>query len=192
MVLQELFDTGDAEPADDGDATEQRILDAALDEVARRGTSGTTMEAVAATAKVGRMTVFRRFGSKDALLLRLTRREVRRFLRDVDECLAPLADPADRVVEAFVLCLKVTREHPVLRVLPPGVLLEELRRGTPSALDLGRAFVAARLDHPEADEVADVLVRLATSYGLQPGPLTDDGAARAFARRRLAPLLYSP
>jgi len=191
---------GDAREVDE---TEDRILDAALVEVASRGTRATTMDHVAAAAAVARMTLFRRFGSKTALLERLMLREVRRFLATVDERLAATTDPAERVAEAFALCVRLAADHPLVARLArhePGATLESLTFGSPSPMDLGRAYVAAaiRADHPserireDADAIADVLVRLAATYVLVPGTvvdLSDDDAARAFARRVLAPLV---
>ena len=179
------------------DATEERILDAARDAVGEGGTRATTMDDVARRAGVGRMTVFRRFGSKEALIERLVVRELRIFLDQVDTVLEEVEDPGERVVEAFVACLHVARTHPMLVRVAGGQMIELLGRGDPSGLELGRRFVAARLradgDVEDPDSVADVLVRLAASYALQPAEsgmaLRDDDAARAFARRVLAPMV---
>lgn len=173
-----------------GDETEERILDAAL-----RGAA--TMEEVARDAGVGRMTVFRRFGSKEALFERLAVRELQRFLAEVAETLDRIEDPGERVAEAFVACLRLGRSHPLLVRAAPGEAFAMAGRGDPSPLELGRLFVAERLredgDVDDPDEVADVLVRLAASYVLLPAQsgaaLTDDDAARAFARRVLAPMV---
>lgn len=193
---------------DDGPAhaSDEALLDAALAEVAERGSRGATMDAVARRAGLSRITAFRRFGSKDALLERLAVREVRRFLDSVERTFAEVTDPAERVVEAFVACVRVSHEHPLVARLArrePGVALERLTKGTPSPLELGRLFVAGHVaadrraaGRPDADAdaqaVADVLVRLALSYVLVPSPvvdLGDDAAVRAFARRHLAPLV---
>jgi AcrR family transcriptional regulator len=180
---------GDAEALD---ATEERILDAALEEIAARGSDGTTMDDVARRAGVGRMTVFRRFGSKDALIERLMLRELRRFLAVIDERLAAVEDPGERVVEAFLACLRAGTEHPLMARmarLEPGATMERL------PLEVGRAFVADRLRFEgvdDADAVADVLVRLAASYVLFPGEavdVRDEAAARDFAERALAPIV---
>jgi AcrR family transcriptional regulator len=174
------------------DPTEERILDGALAEIAERGTEGATMEDVARRSGVGRMTVFRRFGSKDALVERLLLRELRRFLAAVDERLAAIDDPGERVVEAFLACLRAGTEHPLMARMArvePGAAMERL------PLEVGRVFVAARLradDVENADAVADVLVRLAASYVLFPGEavdVRDEAAARDFAERTLAPIV---
>ena len=49
-----------------GDAVSDRILDSALDLAAASGVEHLTMDAVARRARVGRMTVYRRFGDKQA------------------------------------------------------------------------------------------------------------------------------
>lgn len=187
----------------EGDDTEDRILDAAMREVAAHGTKAATMDDVAATAGVARMTVFRRFGSKAALLERLVLRELRTFLERVDSALDAVEDPADRVAEAFVQCVRAADEHPLVARLArhePGATFARLATGDPSPLELGRIYVAARIraDMPasslreDPDVVADVLVRLATTYALVPSvavDVSDDDAAREFARRVLAPLV---
>jgi AcrR family transcriptional regulator len=185
------------------DGTEDRILDAAMAEVAEHGTKATTMDDVALTAGVARMTVFRRFGSKSALLERLVLRELRAFLERVDAALDAVPDPADRVAEAFVQCVRIATEHPLVARLvrhEPARTFARLTSGEPSPLEFGRLYVAARIraDIPpgtlreDPDAVADVLVRLAATYVLVPSvavDLSDEAAAREFARRVLAPLV---
>ena len=186
-----------------GDDTEDRILDAAMHEVAAHGTKATTMDDVATAAGVARMTVFRRFGSKTSLLERLVLRELRTFLERVDTALDAVEDPADRVAEAFVQCVRAANEHPLVARLArhePGATFTRLTHGEPSPLELGRLYVAARIraDNPagalreDPDVIADVLVRLATTYALVPSvavDVSDEAAAREFARRVLAPLV---
>ena len=169
------------------DAMETRILDAALAAVAA---GESTMDDIAARAGVGRVTLFRRFGSKEALLGRLYAREVATFLEHVEVALSEFEDPADRIAEAFVVCVREGSRHPLLATVPQGTVLEALAAGDPSPLEMGRRFVAERLE-PADDGVADLLVRLALAYVLVPSPLVDvrDAAqARAFARAHLAPI----
>jgi AcrR family transcriptional regulator len=169
------------------DATETRILDAALQAVAA---GAATMDDIAERAGVGRVTLFRRFGSKEALLRRLYVREVERFLGRIDTALSELDDPAERIAEAFVACVREGTRHPLLATIPPGAVLEALATGDPAPLELARRFVADRLE-PGHEAAADLLVRLATTYVLVPSALvdiTDEAAARAFARANLAPI----
>jgi AcrR family transcriptional regulator len=148
------------------------------------------MDDIAARAGVGRVTLFRRFGSKEALLRRLYAREVQRFLEHVDAALSEFDDVADRIAEAFVACVREGARHPLLATVPPGAALEALAAGDPSPIDVGRRFVAERLE-PGQQAAADLLVRLALTYVLVPSPLvdvSDEAGARAFARAWLAPI----
>jgi len=170
------------------DATETRILDAALAAVAA---GESTMDDIAARAGVGRVTLFRRFGFKEALLQRLYHREVARFLMEVDAALREIDDPAERVAEAFVACVRTGAGHPLVARLRRGEALEYLAAGDPSPLELGRRFVAERLE-PGQEHVADLLVRLAMTYVLVPSEdvdVADRRSARTFAHRMLAPLV---
>jgi TetR/AcrR family transcriptional regulator, repressor for uid operon len=184
---------------DTADATQTRILDAALEEFAARGIRAATVDAIAGRAGMGRVTVFRRFGSKEKLADLVYARELRRFLASVNELFATVEDPGERVVEAFVLCVREARENPLVArpaSEEPGAMLERLSRGDPSPMELGRRFVASYLEGArDADETADVLVRLAVSYALVPSAavdLSDEGRARDFARAVLAPLVTGP
>jgi AcrR family transcriptional regulator len=195
----------DAPPTDP--AVEERILDAALEELAAYGTARATMEGVGRRAGVSRITVFRRFGSKDALVERLMLRELERFLAAVEQTFASVTDPGDRVVEAFVACVRAGTEHPLVARMvrvEPGPAFERLHRGDPAPVDVARAFVAHHLREGlpardpvarRADEVADVLVRLAAGYVFFPGPLVDprdEASVRAFARTALVPIAVAP
>jgi AcrR family transcriptional regulator len=169
------------------DPTDMRILDAALAAVAA---DASTMDDIAVRAGVGRVTLFRRFGSKEALLAQLYAREVAAFLERVDIALSEFEDPADRIAEAFVVCVREGTRHPLLATVPAGTVLEALASGDPPPLEVARRFVAERLDPPDG-AAADLLVRLALAYVLVPSPLVDvrdDAAARAFARANLAPI----
>jgi AcrR family transcriptional regulator len=183
------------------DPTSERILDAALDVAAGDGIRGLTMDAVAARAAVGRMTVYRRFGEKGRLVQALAAREARRCLADLDAASDPGDPIADQVAEAFVASLRLAREHPLLRRLTrdePGALLAELRAGL---FDVARAATAARLraaqragelGDVDADHAAELLVRLALSFALLPDtglPLGDDRRLRALARDMVAPVV---
>jgi AcrR family transcriptional regulator len=169
------------------DPIDRRILDAALEAVAA---GASTMDDIAVRAAVGRVTLFRRFGSKEALLRRLYVREVERFLAHVDAALSVFDDPADRIAEAFVACVREGARHPLLATVPPGTVLEALAAGDPAPLEVARRFVAERLE-PGQEAAADLLVRLALTYVLVPSALvdvSDEAAARAFGYSYLAPI----
>ena len=185
------------------DATTEAIADAALRQFELFGISRSTMNEIARRANVARVTVYRRFPGKDALVDAVMLRELRRFLTDFDEALAPFDDTDDRLVEGFSFVLNAFREHRLLqRVLesePETILLHLTTQGS-AFVSVARDHLAARLfqdldDGRPAEELtiaADVVVRLIMSYLLTPQTLVDldDRAqARAFALRYLRPLL---
>ena len=74
-LLARALDPAVEPPADE---TSERILDAALALSAASGVQHLTMDAVARRARVGRMTVYRRFGDKERLVEALAAREIGR------------------------------------------------------------------------------------------------------------------
>jgi AcrR family transcriptional regulator len=189
-VLGEL---GSLDPADDA------VLDAALAQAAAVGLKRTTMDDIARRAGVGRMTVYRRFTSKDALLRRLVLREALRVVDAVRAASAADDDLADRIVTAFVTVLRFTREHPLVERIvrfEPETLLELASLREPDIVALSRAFVAGELRRAGVDvdheQVAEAVVRLVVSFVVVPRSVvdvTDDAEARAFARAVLVPML---
>lgn len=190
------------EPPDD--ALSRRILDAALDLAAAFGLRNLTMDDVARRAKVGRMTVYRRFGSKQALVDALSVRESRRCLAELDAA-APVDAPAEEQVAAgFVTALRMAREHPLLNRLArvePETVLEAFTAHDSQLFATMRAFAAARMRAAQeagvlgpvpVEEIAELGVRLCISFVLiqeSTLPIEDEDAARETARRLLMPLL---
>jgi AcrR family transcriptional regulator len=178
------------------DAVSERILDAALAISAASGIRNLTMDAVARRARVGRMTVYRRFGDRDGLVDALTVRETRRCFAVLDGAAEADQPLADQIAAGFVTSLRIAAEHPLLarlaRVEGESVL-EALNGGV---FDAAVAFLAARLrvaaPDADADVAAELLVRIACSFVLVPGsglPLGDEERLRAIARAHLVPLL---
>jgi AcrR family transcriptional regulator len=161
-------------------ADSDHILDAALALAAASGLRNLTMEDVARKAGVGRMTVYRRFGTRDALLDALAGREARRCLAELDAASPVDAPLADQVAAGFATAIRLTREHPLLarlaRVEPDSVL----SAFTGSALlPMCTAFLTDRLQRSgvDADEqLAELLVRVAVSFILLPDTRITDPA----------------
>src|SRR5205807_6281587 len=125
------------------DAMSQRILDAALALVAASGFRHLTMDDVAARAGVGRMTVYRRFGSRQSLTDALAVRECRRCLNEIAAAIDPTKPIDERAVDLFAATLHVIREHPLLARLArvePEALLYELNRDRSAVFRLVRDF----------------------------------------------------
>jgi len=191
-----------AEPPDD--PVSDRILDAALDLAAASGVQNLTMDAVARRARVGRMTVYRRFGDRPALIAALGAREGRRCLEQLDAAAGIDAPIADQVAAGFATSLRLAREHPLLSRLArlePGTVLTALTEDGGALFALAREYLSQRLRRSqragvlgalEVDEAAELLVRLAISFVLIPEsvlPLDDEGRVKRLARELLAPIL---
>jgi AcrR family transcriptional regulator len=188
------------------DAMSERILDAALALAAASGIRHLTMDDVARRARVGRMTVYRRFGDKGALIEALVVRECRRCLAELDAAIGPDAAIEDQVAEGFVTSLRLAREHPLLNRLArfePDAVLEALVADGGTVFAAARTFLAARLRASQeagvlgpvdVEAAAELLVRLAFSFVLIQEsvlPLDDEARVRDVARRMIAPVLAS-
>jgi AcrR family transcriptional regulator len=174
-----------AEVPEDSD----HILDAALDLAAASGLRHLTMEDVARRAGVARMTVYRRFGTRAALVDALAGREARRCLAELDAASPPDAPLSEQVVAGFTTAIRITREHPLLarlaRIEPETVLAAFTDS---DLLELCTTFLADRLQRSgvDADEqLAELLVRVAISFVLLPDTRVEDP-------RLLLPLVQPP
>lgn len=189
--------------ASDVPAGSDHILDAALALAAASGLRHLTMEDVARRAGVGRMTVYRRFGTREALLDALAGREARRCLAELDAA-SPVDAPIETQVTAgFATAIALIREHPLLSRLAriePDVVLKTLNADDAALLRLCVGYLADRLRAAQragvldggvrAEEVAELMVRVALSFVLLPSsdlPLADP----ELARRLLAPVLQT-
>lgn len=191
------------QPADD--ALSERILDAALELAAASGLRRLTMDDVARRAQVGRMTVYRRFGSHGKLLDALAVRECRRCLKRIGAALDPREPVDERLTSMFIATLNVIREHPLLERLAriePEALLRELNRGDSEVLALLRGFLArliaegqssGELAPGDPELLAELGIRLGLSFVLMPGsvlPIGNERATRETVRTILAPLTF--
>jgi TetR/AcrR family transcriptional regulator, repressor for uid operon len=186
------------------DPMSQRILDAALALVAASGLRHLTMDDVSARAGVGRMTVYRRFGSRQQLTDALAVRECRRCLTEIATALDPGKPIDERAAELFVATLRVIREHPLLERLArvePDALLHELNRDSSAVFRLVRDFLEAQIRVAQAsgelvevdpEPLAEVVVRLGASFVLMPDSVIaagDEQRTRETIRALIAPVL---
>ncbi|GAA4523228.1 TetR/AcrR family transcriptional regulator [Amycolatopsis samaneae] len=193
------------ERVDDTDETRARILDAAYEQFCRMGIQRSTMEDVARRAAVSRITVYRRFATKDALVEHVVRREFRRyfdqFLVDIERA----ETVADRVVLGFVSSLRAIRGNPLIGGLiaaEPDLFVSSMTRDGGRTLATVREFVAGQLRREQRagtvarevdpDRVAELMVRVSASFLAIPShliDLDDDDQVAAVARQFLVPML---
>jgi TetR/AcrR family transcriptional regulator, repressor for uid operon len=183
------------------DEVGERILEAALDCFAEVGIRRTSMEDVARAAGVGRMTVFRRFESKDRLVQMVLIGVVNRAAVRVEAAFHHEPDLETGLTEALVVAVKELRDHPlfakVLRTEPES-FLRTLTTDGASVIAVVRRSLAdwlgssrgGPLSDADAEMVSETVTRLGMSLILTPGgliPLDDDDAMRAYAARYLVP-----
>jgi AcrR family transcriptional regulator len=187
------------------DAISERILDAALELCAESGVRNLTMDDVAERAGVGRMTVYRRFGSREQLEEVLAVREARRCLAELDSTVDPGAPVPDQIAQGLLTTLRLIREHPLLERMSrvePAAALAALRDEGTSIFAMSRAFMAARIREGkkagtvdkavDPEQAGELLSRIGFSFLLLPEsalPLQDDGKMREIARTLIAPIL---
>lgn len=195
-------------PEPDTDDIGARILDGALEQFRESGMTRTTMDDVARRAGLSRVTIYRRFQNKNALIEAVLLRECRRCLDALDRAVAGLPGIQERMVEGYVFALRYAREHPLvgglLRV-EPQVILPFMTVHAEPALTAVRTFLAMHLrraqdagelaELSDTEPIAELMARIAVSYVISPYgcmPMRTDDDARAFARRFLVPLLPRP
>ncbi|MFF0492060.1 TetR/AcrR family transcriptional regulator [Nocardia sp. NPDC003482] len=191
--------------ADEGDEIRARVLDAACEQFGEVGVRRSTMDDVAKRANVSRITVYRRFATKDVLIEQVVLREFRRYF---DQFLTDIRDArtaADRVVTGFVSALRATRGNPIIGGLlaaEPEMLVGSLIGDQGRGVAMVRRFVAGQLRReqaaghiaPEVDAemVAELMVRVSASFLAIPShilDLDDDRQVAELARRYLVPML---
>jgi TetR/AcrR family transcriptional regulator, repressor for uid operon len=186
------------------DALFDRVAAAALEEFAEHGIRRTSMEDVARRAGVSRMTVFRRFASKQRLVEIVIAREVHRGMQELDLLWEGAETLEDRLVAGFEFAGRYVRGHPLFdRLLrsEPEVLLPPLTLDGGPVLELYRSLIANRLQAevnagraatPDIDGVAEVIARLAISLLLtRDGTITleDSHSVRRLVNLTLLPML---
>jgi AcrR family transcriptional regulator len=203
-VLAEIaLNPSDALTDAPGDEVSERILDAALEQFELLGIRRSTIDDIARRAKVGRVTIFRRFDSKDGLVRALVQREARQLMIDADDSMATIEPIEERTVEGFVVAFRAAQNHPLMRGLmatEPEMLLPLLTTEGGPALAIATAFLLphvreAHKHHRAPGDpavAAELAGRIGISLLLTPSgvmSLSDDDQARAFARTYLVPIV---
>jgi AcrR family transcriptional regulator len=192
-------------PADSGrrSDTRERIMDAALRVSEEGGLRGTTMDDVAREAGLARITLYRHFDSKDALVRAVVLRETERFFTVLDAATESCRRAAERVVEGFAAAIEFLQAHALLQRLlrdEPDAVLPYLT-GRSAVVAAARQAVAERLADPaledplppeRAESAAELQVRVMHSFLLSPDDaleLNRGDGGRRFAWRHFVPSL---
>jgi len=172
------------EPAvDDGTTrtfsqTESRILTAALGLIGRRGVRRLGMQEIAEAAGVSRGTLYRYFPSKDHVLVAAADFDEQRFSTGVDEALASVTEPEQRISVFLAYAFEFIRSHSARSLFEsePGFVLSYLLDHLPSlqgelVLRLGDALdavPAVKRGDLDREQLADLIVRLFASSWIIP------------------------
>jgi TetR/AcrR family transcriptional repressor of uid operon len=196
------------EQVDESDDMRTRVLDGALEQFCRMGIQRSTMEDVARRAGVSRITVYRRFATKDLLVQQVVRREFRRYFDRFLDDIRTAETVADRLVVGFVSSLRAIRGNPLiggLMAMEPDLLVSSLTKDGGGTLAIVREFLAGQLRAEQrageisadldADLTAELMVRVSASFLTIPSQLLDlddDEQLAMVARKFLVPMLISP
>ncbi|SDI33041.1 DNA-binding transcriptional regulator, AcrR family [Rhodococcus triatomae] len=193
------------EQIDDGDGTRTRLLDAAFEQFCRSGIQRSSMEEVARRAGLSRITLYRKFATKDALVDQVILREFSRYFARFLDDIAHADDAAERVVLGFVSSLRAIRGNPLIGGLiatEPTLLAGSTVGGDGRILATVRQFVAGQLrreqragsisDDLDTDLAAEMMVRVTASFLTIPSriiDLDDESQLGALAWQFLVPML---
>jgi AcrR family transcriptional regulator len=170
------------------------VLDAAASCYLRFGVAKTTVADIAHALGISRATLYRRFGSHEAIFLGLLTRESAAMAADAEMHLARVHDPLERILEGMMFSIEEIGRRPVHAAVFGGdsvawaatqaIHVEALRR-------IGEAGVRPLLESSIADgsvserdmmDLVDWILRILISYAVVPG---DGGRRPAEVRRQL-------
>ncbi len=197
-MLDEITRAGSPER----DHTTERILRAALGEFLDKGIRRARMEEIARRAGVSRVTVHRRYPSKQDLVTAVLIEEARDLYARGRTVASAERTLPDKIAAGFVFILDYARHGTLSPLLSrdPGQFLPSFTTSGEPVIVLLRAYYLeimrdAGVDYPDMAQAADVLARVVVSYCLSrsgTADLRDPDTAADFARRHLAPILLPP
>jgi len=195
--LAGAFATANSQPIT---AARERMLDSARAEFIEHGIARTSVAAIAQRAGVSRPTLYRQCGDKDQIVADVVQRDVIDFFTRAHQVVSALDGAEERVIEAVVMGLRESREHPLVRALRAyetesfTAHLVEMNTPTYRAMIAVVAMMFADDEYRPAalERALDVALRVIATLLISPSPYsptdTDDNA-RAFANRYLVPIL---
>jgi AcrR family transcriptional regulator len=185
--------------ADDRSSTRVRLVDGALQCLARQGIAKTTVDDIARAAGLSRATAYRTFPrGKDGILAAVVETELARLFSSLAVAMGEAGDLEDVLVAGMVESARWLQGHGPLTYLlehEPGAVLPFLTFGgfdqvMLEASDLAAPFFARWLEPEQASRAAEWAVRIVMAYCSDPSPhadLTDPADTRALVRTFVLP-----
>jgi AcrR family transcriptional regulator len=101
-----------------GAASRERLLDAAIDLIAERGYSASSVEALCRRAGVAKTALYWHFGSKEGLLAAAMEKVANAWIEEIQKSVYLARDPAQRLERAFEGMRRMVEARPqILRLL---------------------------------------------------------------------------
>jgi AcrR family transcriptional regulator len=178
-------------------AARQRLLDAAERCIIRDGLGATGIAAIASEAGVSRPTVYRYFEDRRTLVFATLVRAGQSLAAGMAEHVLHVSGAAHKAVEAELFVLREVRRNTLFAEVWNSTLLDAALLADvtdPAIIAVAREGLAgleaaAGWDDAEANEAAELMLRLLLSLLLAPAPKRSDAELRRFLERRLVPAL---
>lgn len=160
----------------------EAVLDAAAACYLTVGVTKTTAADIARAAGMSRATLYRRFGSHEAIFLAVLERESLAMAADAEQHLAGITDPPQRLVEAMMYSLAQIRNRPMHAAIFTGdsaawaagraFRQQALRQIAETAIRprLVPAAAAGALTDQQVADIVDWILRILISFAAVPGP----------------------
>ncbi|TFV61425.1 TetR/AcrR family transcriptional regulator [Mycobacterium sp. PS03-16] len=187
-----------------GDATDERILQTAVEQFTRFGIQRTNADDIAKAARVNRTTLYRRIGTKEQLVIAAMAYEVNRMRADVIRESERIDDSVERLLHGFVATLQALRANRWIQQLIRDGELEFLLDEPNTLFRVGVTMVAERItqcwsdighrSEADAEVIAAILVRLSQSLVVMPDAppvLSTPAQMRDFADTYVRALIFA-
>jgi AcrR family transcriptional regulator len=170
------------------------VLDAATSCYLRFGVAKTTAADIAQGVGVSRATLYRRFGSHEAIFLAVLARESTAMAVDAELHLADVEDPGERILEGMMFAIEEIRQRPVHAAVFGGdsaawaatqaIHVEALRHIGEAGVRplLASSLADGSVSDQDMSDLIDWILRVLISYAAVPG---DGGRQPEEIRRQL-------
>jgi TetR/AcrR family transcriptional regulator, repressor for uid operon len=184
---------------DSGDELDRRVLDAAESLLRSSGLRRWSVDDVADRARVGRTSVYRRFGGRDAMVHAVLARELRATLGAISRAAAEVDDLESKAVAAVSAALHALDGSVVDSLLrsDPATFLPFVTTDAGPLLAIARAAITAQVGAVAVEpppELAEAAARFGLSFVLTRDtvlPIDDPDALDAAVRRMVRPFLIA-
>lgn len=197
--------TVDEQISGDDDNTRTRLLDAAWDMFREVGLARASMDDIARKAGLSRITIYRKFNTRDELIEEVLLREFQRYFTQFRHDIAAATTVEERVVVGFVSSLHTIGNNPLLNSLlrsDPASFISFIAGDNGRLLASVRTFLAGQLRREQAvgnipasvdpDVAAELMARLCASLLTTPSTvvdLNDHDQLADIARKYLVPMI---